>query len=231
MKKIIPFKKDIIFKTNLSEITSIALEHTLHTEGDDLITGEFVISGEYKMADDSVNTEPFSFNLPFDITLDSSRYILDNVAVDIDDFYYEIINDNVLSVNIEVSIDKLEEKPLIEDSPVIINNMLIDEESELENSIGRKEEFMDKEELKDNDLVSVRTESSDEESRTWFDSFDNSKETYTTYKIYIVKEGDSIELILQKYGIVKEDLEKYNDLNEIKIGAKLIIPATSNAQN
>ena len=29
-----------------------------------------------------------------------------------------------------------------------------------------------------------------------------------------------------KYGIVKEDLEKYNDLNEIKIGAKLIIPAT-----
>ena len=109
--------------------------------------------------------------------------------------------------------------------------MLIDEESELENSIGRKEEFMDKEELKDNDLVSVRTESSDEESRTWFDSFDNSKETYTTYKIYIVKEEDSIELILQKYGISKEDLEKYNDLNEIKIGAKLIIPAISNAQN
>ena len=29
MKKIIPFKKDITFKTNLSEITSISLEHTL----------------------------------------------------------------------------------------------------------------------------------------------------------------------------------------------------------
>ena len=29
MKKIIPFKKDIIFKTNLAEITSISLEHTL----------------------------------------------------------------------------------------------------------------------------------------------------------------------------------------------------------
>ena len=29
MKKIVPFKKDINFKTNIAEITSISLEHTL----------------------------------------------------------------------------------------------------------------------------------------------------------------------------------------------------------
>ena len=54
MKKIVPFKKDIIFKTNLSEIVSISLEHSLHLEKDSLITGEFIISGEYKMTDTSV---------------------------------------------------------------------------------------------------------------------------------------------------------------------------------
>ena len=34
MKKIIPFKKDIIFKNHLSEITSISLEHSLRLSND-----------------------------------------------------------------------------------------------------------------------------------------------------------------------------------------------------
>ena len=34
MKNIIPFKKDVIFKTNISEITSISLENTLNINKD-----------------------------------------------------------------------------------------------------------------------------------------------------------------------------------------------------
>ena len=229
MRKIVPFKKDIIFKTNLAEITSISLEHNLHIEGNDLITGEFIISGEYKMADNSINTEPFSFNLPFDIALDSDKNKIDNVVIDIDNFYYEIINNNILSVNIDVLIDKLEEKPLIDneelkESTIEIHNINIDDNNDNE----RKEEFVSMEEIKDNEQP---IEAREEDSRNWFDSFDSSRETYTTYKVYIVKEGDNLEVILQKYEIEKEDLEKYNDLNEIKIGDKIIIPATRNAQN
>ena len=110
MKKIIPFKKDIIFKNHISEVTSISLEHTLNvSESDNSITGNFTVSGEYLMNDTSVNTEAFSYTLPFDIRMDE-KYILSNAVIDIDDFYYEIVNDNVLAVNIDVLVDKLEEQ-------------------------------------------------------------------------------------------------------------------------
>ena len=231
MKKIVPFKKDIIFKTNLSEIVSISLEHSLHLEKNSLITGEFIISGEYKMADTSIDTEKFSFNLPFDINIDE-RYILDNMTVDIDDFYYEIVNNNVLAVNIEVFIDKLEEKPVekvvVDVDPVEV----LTEPTTLE-----REEIIDEDRKVDSiDEIPVIKESVAEESRitninTIFDDLDDDKETYTTYLVYIVREGDTLELILQKYNINKEKLEQYNDLKELKIGDKLIIPQTNNDKN
>ena len=52
-----------------------------------------------------------------------------------------------------------------------------------------------------------------------------SNETYSTYYIYIVRETDSIETILQKYNVSKEDIEMYNDIKELKVGDKIIIPS------
>ena len=105
MKNIIPFKKDVIFKTNLSEITSISLENTLSLENDTL-KGEFIISGDYKVSDRSTTVEPFDIRLPFEISIDD-KYDTKSATIDIDDFYYEIVNNNVLSVSIDVLIDKL----------------------------------------------------------------------------------------------------------------------------
>ena len=104
MKQIIPFKKELLFKTKVSEITSISLEHTLSLKNDDLISGEFIVSGDYKMTEGSINREVFKFKLPFDIALDS-RYNVDNIIIDIDNFYYEIINNESLQVNIDVYIE------------------------------------------------------------------------------------------------------------------------------
>ena len=56
-----------------------------------------------------------------------------------------------------------------------------------------------------------------------FSNLDNS-ETYVTYYVYIVKEEDNIDKILNKYGITKEELEDYNDISDVKVGDKLIIP-------
>ena len=75
MKKLVPFKKDIKFKTNIYEITSISLEHTLKRK-DNTITGELIISGDYKINSSSTNTDNFKFNLPFDIQV-GDNYILD----------------------------------------------------------------------------------------------------------------------------------------------------------
>ncbi len=107
MEKIIPFKKDIEFES-ISEIKSISLEHTLSNK-DNLISGSFIISGTYKMTEVSLNIDEFNFNLPFKISIDS-KYDTENIQLDINDFYYEVIDSKILSVSIEVKIDNLKEK-------------------------------------------------------------------------------------------------------------------------
>ena len=52
----------------------------------------------------------------------------------------------------------------------------------------------------------------------------SSVDTYATYNVYIVRDGDTIESIIDKYGIDIEELKKYNDISELKLGDKLIIP-------
>ena len=51
------------------------------------------------------------------------------------------------------------------------------------------------------------------------------KDTYLTYRVYIFKEEDTIEGVLEKYNITKEQLEDYNNLDEITAGTKLVIPS------
>ena len=191
MKKIIPFKKEIPFN-NIHEILSISLEHNLKKNTNNFITGEFVISGDYRMTDISVNTENFEFKLPFDIELDE-KYIIDNAVIDIDDFYYEILNSNTLVINIDVLLDRIEEKEeVIEIMPKIEKEEPIKVEVEVP-EVKKEEKIID-----DKD--------------------------FATYKIYIIKEGDGVENILKNYNVSRELLEEYNDLNDLKIGDKIIIP-------
>lgn len=246
MKKIIPFSKEIIFKTNLAEITSISLEHSLHKEDEHLISGAFSLTGEYKITDSSTNTEIFSYDLPFDIHMDD-HYLLDNITVDIDDFYYEIVNENVLSIHIDVCVDRLEEKPLIEkkeekevekEEEVVLEetrkvpdvSKLIEEakeeiRKEIKENLEREETVMNETETVE--TVSKVETSENSEMNSVFSAMDES-ETYMTYRVYIVREGDSLEQIINKYGVTKEELGYYNDLSEVKIGDKLIIPAKYN---
>lgn len=236
MKKVIPFKKELPFKTKISEITSISLEHTLNLKEDDLISGTFYVTGEYKMTETSINKEQFSYDIPFDIALDS-RFDINNIVIDIDDFYYDIINNDTLKVNIDVFIEgaELEEENRCETDEVgrCIEEEDVEEEVEnkpdIENNIVYQE--IEKEELpiverKDN-MNEINIENENENNNiNLFDNFDG-KETYSTYLVYIVKEDDTIESILEKFKITKEELLNYNDIVEIKPNDKLIIP-TSN---
>ena len=197
MKKTVPLKKDIPFKTNIAEITSIALDHELNLENR-IIKGQLVISGSYKINDTSVNTEEFNYNIPVNIEM-SERYILDNMKISIDDFYYEIVDDNLLSVSIEIGLDNLKEEEILPPFKY-----------EEEKVIPVSQEVVD--------------ERVDEEVKSLFDNFDDN-EDFATYKVCIVKENDTLESIMLKYNVNKELLEQYNDISEIKIGDKLIIPS------
>ena len=110
MKNIIPFKKEILFKTNIEEITSISLEHTLSIE-ELKVEGNFILSGEYKQTDSSEYIDKFSYKIPF-LNIIEDTYNTDEAVVDIEDFYYEIINQNILSISIDVKIDNLKEKEI-----------------------------------------------------------------------------------------------------------------------
>lgn len=220
MKKIIPFKKEIIFNDNLSEITSISLEHNLKCENNDII-GNFYITGEYRVTGSSSSTSTFEYDLPFEINLDE-RYLLDKAIIDVDDFYYEIMNEQILKINIEVLVDNIEEQETIIEEPIIEKETITTLEElceEGENKeMNRNEEIIIKKEEKIDNSRCI-----EEELPSIFDNLDSS-ETYRSYTIYIVRENDTIESILTKYNISKEALEDYNDMREIKVGDKIIIP-------
>ena len=231
MKNIIPFKKDVIFKTNISEVTSISLENTLSIEND-MIKGDFFVSGEYKISDKSNTVDPFSLNLPFEIVIDE-RYNAEKATVDIDDFYYEIVNDNVLRIAIDVLIDKLEERPLINEFDLIDETpkrevIEVEEgiEEQLIEEIEKEKEEIVIEEKNDRCIESETKEEMQEKINSLFSNFSKESEIYVTYNVYIVRDGDTLESILDKYNIELDELKKYNELTELKLGDKLIIPNT-----
>ena len=237
MKQIVPFKKDLLFKTKVSEITSISLEREINVEEEGIITGVFHITGNYKMNEGSINRDNFSFDLPFDITLDP-RYDISTVKADIDDFYYDVINSDTLSVNIDLFIeaeylpedvtkeeDTLDEKAETEKiEEVRVEKMKVDDvKDDIPVVDEKKEEIMEKISTEE-----IKEETRDNDNITASDLFSNldDSETYTTYYVYIVKEEDTIDKILVKYGISKDELESYNDITNIKPGDKVIIPKT-----
>ena len=85
MKKIIPFKKELVLSTSICEITSISLEHKITVKNEDIISGYFLINGDYKITEGNINREEFEFNLPFDIAI-GTKIDVNNMVIDIDDF-------------------------------------------------------------------------------------------------------------------------------------------------
>lgn len=237
MKQIIPFKKELLFKTKVSEITSISLEHTLSLKNDDLISGEFIVSGDYKMTEGSINREVFQFKLPFDIALDS-RYNIDNIIIDIDNFYYEIVNNESLQVNIDVYIEgekiieeikeEVLEESLIEDKTIEVFSNKEERNTHEEIEDLFKEEYTPAIEISKPKPIVMEVENEYEEKNEFniFQNIDNS-DTYVTYYVYIVKEEDTIDKILEKYNTTRDRVSCYNNLDNIKPGTKLIIPSNN----
>ena len=238
MKKIIPFTKDIKFNTKIYEISSISLENTLVVDENGEISGEFIVSGDYKMNDSSINTEPFIYGLPFDITIDD-YYDKRTIKIDIDDFKYEIINEEVLRVDIDVLLEgkvKIDKEAPEEGEQEEINpDVIIDvrEEKQKEN-IRQKEQTNIKEtkdmneekdlfkQTQDNTIMFNKEENN--KVTSIFENFSLNDEKYVSYYVHIVRENDTIESISMKYNVSIDDINKYNDNKQITQSSKLIIP-------
>lgn len=103
MNKIIPFNKEIKFNDVIGEITSIAIDDTLKFKDGYTITGELIIKGSHKYGDIE---EDFSYPIPTNITIDN-KYDTQKATIKVDDFYYEIVNDDTLKVKIDLILDDL----------------------------------------------------------------------------------------------------------------------------
>lgn len=253
MKQVIPFVKDLNFQTKLSEITSIALEHNLQMENDDSIVGSFLVSGKYKINDISINEEVFEQEVPFDITLDD-KYDASKVQIDIDDFYYEIINDEFLRIHIDVLANNLvcvkneeveiSEKEEVEAEVLTFSNqaenrndedgivIMADEQKKEEINIQNINETEVKEERcivpeGKEEIASIPATNNVNIANNLSTSFLSETEKYITYKVHIVRENETIEEIKTKYNVTTEELEKYNTLDNIVLGTKIVVPLSN----
>lgn len=215
MHKIISFKKEIIFKNTIEEIVSISMDH--HLSLNDLqIKGNFIVEGEYLNLS---KKESFHFDIPYLGYLEEI-YDTKDAKVKIDDFYYEIVEPNTLGLFIDILVDDLKEKSLIDE---IKEDIKEQEATNLDVLELREEIKQDIPEPVDEIVLDDKIE-----QKETLIFKDNYQEAYMTYKVYIVREGDTIESILDKYSITLDNLSKYNVINELNIGDKLII---SNEKN
>lgn len=210
MNKVISFEKQIACNTSIEEITSIAVDQDLDISDDYVILGNVHVYGTYKMLKTSIEEQDFSYNIPVEIEIDN-RYILDDSKISIDDFKYEIVDDEFINIKVDLLLSNLNEKPeeisaeILDVFPTETDDNRVSKEtvSEIEEDIN---------------------ENNNQQVESLFTKFLDDEDTYSTYKVYIIRENDSIESIIEKYNITKEELNEYNDLENIGINDKIIIP-------
>ena len=236
MRKVVSFDKNLEFKTMVGEVTSISLDPNLHFSDDSDISGELVISGKYKLTAASRLEDDFLFSLPVEIAL-SEKLEEDTRSVSIDDFRYEVEDGDKLNCHIDLVIEGVE-KIDIPDEEDPMENILEVHHSDKE-TFNSDPDLLHRENSKnyfqpdDNDLHSNETSNEVLEVETiqeehsvgsLFSSFKDSDESFSTYSVYIVRENDTLESIMTKYKIRREELEDYNDLDNLITGTKIIIP-------
>lgn len=232
MNQKIEFKKDCMLKTYVSSITDISLTHDYKIL-DDTIEGYFDVTGSYKVTMSSVETESFMFTIPFTIAL-SSLIDKDTIDLKLSDFNYSVEKDVLhLKMFLDMDYQEIEIKEDTEDNEEIDNmiNDLMDKESTID--IKSPSEFHN-EVMLDNVLdskeeVSTKEKVSEKNFNTIFNEVKESN--FSKYKVYIMRSEDTLESILVKYNVTMDEIKEYNDIDNINIGSKIVIPYNKNEQD
>ena len=254
-------EKELLFKNNIKDITSISLDSDYKIENSSLV-GNFIISGEYKIHEVSINREKFNFKIPFNIEIDKDidkktikleitnfvyDYKQDELIVNID---YEILGDreSVLLFDDEESLDEFLNKREVEVIDTRLDEIKntterksIDkiEEKELDTDIKNKIQLNDSQnntrlDTNDNlddlenkiDIIEQKEEEREQiNTNEIINSIDTNNDKFITYKVYKIHENETLESIVIKYHTTIDDLKEYNDLSNLNIGDKIIIPS------
>ena len=139
-------------------------------------------------------------------------------------------------------VDHLQEKPLIEVDDLVDMTKEVDIiESEDEEVEEVKEEKEEKErcieeensiepiittDILDKETTSNLNEEVEEKINTIFNNSSFNNDVYVTYNVFILRDGDTLDSIMEKYNVTEEELKEYNDLSNLQLGDKIIIPNT-----
>ncbi len=245
MKSIIPFTKELDFKTKVSEITSISLEREFEVNTSS-IEGSLYVSGDYKSHEVSANVTPFNFKIPFTIEI-PDNLVEESITLEISDFAYEMEENSKIKVSIELELfgeeKEIEEEEDEDITPIEVDGeeivKMLEEASEKEKEMEKEDRAEPEEELSEEetkkeekeeapaDTVDETREDTEEDmtsENVIITGASNTPDEYTTYHIHIVKEGETIETICTMYNSNLSLLNDYNDLSEVSKGMKIIIP-------
>lgn len=227
----IPFSKDLPFKTKIAEICSISLEQDVSINEKELL-GDFIISGDYKNLDINVDTVPFSFVIPFSVDLEND-IDLDTLKYEIYDFKYDILDDEILNIMISFHVEADKNNNFNTDIFERVDKEELLKSDEL-NVLSSKSDInnllFDDEKINDIDDSNNSLDSEREDNSANLISSNNLEEDYITYHIHMVKLNDTIESISKEYRIDKDELVEINDITNINIGDKLIIPINNETE-
>lgn len=234
MKETIEFKKDCMLKTYASSISDITLSHDYKIL-EDTIEGYFDVAGSYKATISSVETEDFFYTIPFTIAL-SSLIDKDSINLSIHDFSYETEKDVLhLKMVLDMEYTKLPEE---------VNNEEIEEtgENEMEEVNDAIDDYINEKDLlspkdfhdevmldKTTTIKETNNEITDNNMKTIFNNV--TEKEYSKFKVYIMREEDTLDSILLKYNVKMDEITEYNDVENIHVGDKIIIPIIKNEEN
>lgn len=232
MNEVFTIDREFLFKSTIHEITSISIEHNYDINGSNL-EGEFIISGDYRLHEISINKEDFSFKIPFTHEI-RSNVNLDTIDVEITDFSYDFNNGDELTVHVEYLVKG--DEAVLEFSDEDKLNEFLDNNKAVE-VVSLLDEVKDEKTKEEEKTVDVKVkdtpkENIDDRNQNDDKKIDenmilnsiNEEEEYIKYHVHTVTMNDTIESITSMYKISLNTLKKYNSFENLELNMKLIIP-------
>ena len=102
-------------------------------------------------------------------------------------------------------------------------------ENKIVNNDEREDKNMDIDLFKeDEEIKEVVKDINNEKVTSIFENFDTKDEQYVSYYVHIIRDNDNIDSITSKYNVTIDDLKEYNNIDQITLGNKIIIPYKNN---
>lgn len=250
-EKEIAFKTMIGEVTSISLEHTLSFQGPSTISGDIIVSGTYKMTEASTLEEDFQYAIPVDIMLTKELEEDNRSITIHNFTYDIRNedtlhLYIDVLVKGREVIELEEDEKEViepvrEEQPKIDeeqkedttnDNKELLTDIEVEESQKVIDNIintNKKEEVVieDKKEepvIKNDTQEEIKTTTDTKVMNSIFSAFANTEETYTTYSVYLLRENDSIENIIENYGVTREELSYYNDLDNLNVGSKIIIP-------